>query len=189
MTRLASSGRVAPIDPPPHLEVNAMEPALMPEIELDPRTDEELRIHDWRAEQLHALGVPRMIADWSQTTSTGMRSLRSWSAAAGRAGDRDRPLMSYGIPRSGSSGAFRSQHTGEKPNARSRRIGPDPRRHAARGRRRPPLRRPSTVPDCEAAVTRRLVARRDLLLEFRVALRHGPSEARAAFGVSIATRM
>ena len=41
-----------------------MEPALIPEIEVSPRTDEELRVHDWRAEQLHALGLPRVIADW-----------------------------------------------------------------------------------------------------------------------------
>jgi hypothetical protein len=41
-----------------------MEPTLTPEIELDSRADEELRVHDWRAEQLRALGVPRTIADW-----------------------------------------------------------------------------------------------------------------------------
>lgn len=40
-----------------------MEPTLMPEIDLDPCTDEELRVHDWRAEQLRGLGVPRTLAD------------------------------------------------------------------------------------------------------------------------------
>ena len=41
-----------------------MEPTLMPETGLDARTDEELRIHDWRAERLRELGVPRVIAEW-----------------------------------------------------------------------------------------------------------------------------
>lgn len=41
-----------------------MEASLIPESEVEALTDEELRVHDWRAEQLCALGVPRMMADW-----------------------------------------------------------------------------------------------------------------------------
>jgi hypothetical protein len=40
-----------------------MEPTLMPEIELDSRNDEEIRVHDWRAEQLRDLGVSRTLAE------------------------------------------------------------------------------------------------------------------------------
>ena len=40
-----------------------MEPTLMPDLDLDPRTDEDLRVHDWRAERLRALGVPQTLAD------------------------------------------------------------------------------------------------------------------------------
>jgi hypothetical protein len=42
-----------------------MEPTLMPEIEIDlePRTDEELLVHAWRAEQLRELGVPGVLAE------------------------------------------------------------------------------------------------------------------------------
>ena len=40
-----------------------MEPTLMPAIDLDSRTDDDLRVHDWRAEQLRDVGVPRTLAD------------------------------------------------------------------------------------------------------------------------------
>ena len=44
-----------------------MEPMLMPEIEidadLDSRTDEELLVHAWRAEQLRELGLAARIAE------------------------------------------------------------------------------------------------------------------------------
>jgi hypothetical protein len=63
MTRPSVSGRVGLDKTPSRLEVNPMEPTLMPEIELDSRTDEELRVHDWRAEQLRDLGVSRTLAD------------------------------------------------------------------------------------------------------------------------------
>jgi hypothetical protein len=45
------------------MEDRAMEQLEMPAIDLDPREDEELRLHDWRAEQLRVLGLPRMLAD------------------------------------------------------------------------------------------------------------------------------
>jgi hypothetical protein len=44
-----------------------MEPRLMPEIEIeidvDPRTDEELLVHAWRAEQLQELGLTARLAE------------------------------------------------------------------------------------------------------------------------------
>jgi hypothetical protein len=42
-----------------------MQDILMPEIDLDPapQTDEDLRVHEWRAEQLHELGLPRRVAE------------------------------------------------------------------------------------------------------------------------------
>ena len=40
-----------------------MEPILMRETELDARTDEHVLVHEWRAEQLLELGVPRTLAD------------------------------------------------------------------------------------------------------------------------------
>jgi hypothetical protein len=43
------------------LEDRAMEPMLMPTAEQD--DDEELLVHEWRAEQLRRLGVRRTFAD------------------------------------------------------------------------------------------------------------------------------
>jgi hypothetical protein len=40
-----------------------MEPTLMPQTELDERRDEEVLIHEWRAEQLQSIGLPRLLAD------------------------------------------------------------------------------------------------------------------------------
>ena len=40
-----------------------MEPTLMHETELDVPTDEHLVVHEWRAEQLRELGLPRTLAD------------------------------------------------------------------------------------------------------------------------------
>jgi hypothetical protein len=40
-----------------------MEPILMPETEPDVRPDEDLRVHEWRAERLRELGLPRVVAE------------------------------------------------------------------------------------------------------------------------------
>jgi hypothetical protein len=40
-----------------------MEQIVMPEIDLDPRADEDARVHEWRIEQLGELGLPRMLAE------------------------------------------------------------------------------------------------------------------------------
>lgn len=44
-----------------------MEPVLMPEVEIeveiDPRNDEDLRVHAWRVEQLRGLGLPTRLAE------------------------------------------------------------------------------------------------------------------------------
>jgi hypothetical protein len=40
-----------------------MEPTLMQEVEVDPRAEEQARVHDWRVERLRDLGVPRVVAD------------------------------------------------------------------------------------------------------------------------------
>lgn len=40
-----------------------MEPTLLPEIEFDARADEDLLVHDWRAERLRELGLTRRLAD------------------------------------------------------------------------------------------------------------------------------
>jgi hypothetical protein len=62
-----------------------MEPTLMPEIEidLDPRTEEELRVHAWRAEQLRDLGLPALLAehfadvvDWHELAALVKRGCR-----------------------------------------------------------------------------------------------------------------
>jgi hypothetical protein len=63
MTRPYPSWIVRPDPTTACCEVNEMEPTLMPEIDLDPRTDEELQVHDWRAEQLREVGVPGSLAD------------------------------------------------------------------------------------------------------------------------------
>lgn len=43
-----------------------MEPIVMPEIqietEVDPRTDEERLVHEWRVEQLREVGLPARLA-------------------------------------------------------------------------------------------------------------------------------
>jgi hypothetical protein len=41
-----------------------MEPILMSDVDVvEDATDEELQIHDWRAEQLRRLGYPRTLAE------------------------------------------------------------------------------------------------------------------------------
>jgi hypothetical protein len=40
-----------------------MEPTLSPEIDLDPRADEEALVHEWRAEKLRDLGLPHSLAN------------------------------------------------------------------------------------------------------------------------------
>ena len=40
-----------------------MEPTLMPETEADVRTDDHVLVHEWRAERLRDLGLPRTLAD------------------------------------------------------------------------------------------------------------------------------
>jgi hypothetical protein len=40
-----------------------MEPTLLQEIEFDARADEDLLVHDWRAERLRELGLTRRLAD------------------------------------------------------------------------------------------------------------------------------
>lgn len=40
-----------------------MEPLLMPETELHGPADDDLLVHDWRAEQLRELGLPRLLAE------------------------------------------------------------------------------------------------------------------------------
>lgn len=40
-----------------------MEPMLVPETEPDLRPDEHVVVHEWRAEQLRELGLPRTLAD------------------------------------------------------------------------------------------------------------------------------
>jgi len=40
-----------------------MEPTLTPEIDLDPRADEEALVHEWRAERLRELGLPDLLAE------------------------------------------------------------------------------------------------------------------------------
>jgi hypothetical protein len=37
-------------------------PGLIPEIELDARETEVLKVHDWRVHQLSQLGIPRFLA-------------------------------------------------------------------------------------------------------------------------------
>jgi hypothetical protein len=39
-----------------------MEPMLMPTVDLDDGSDEEVLVHAWRAEQLRRLGLPRTLA-------------------------------------------------------------------------------------------------------------------------------
>jgi len=41
----------------------SMEPLLMPDADLDDGDDEEMLVHEWRAEQLRRLGVHRTFAD------------------------------------------------------------------------------------------------------------------------------
>lgn len=40
-----------------------MEPTLMPETEAAVRTDVHILVHEWRAEHLRELGLPRTLAD------------------------------------------------------------------------------------------------------------------------------
>jgi hypothetical protein len=40
-----------------------MESMLIADTEHEPRTQEEILVHEWRAEQLHKLGLPRLLAD------------------------------------------------------------------------------------------------------------------------------
>ena len=40
-----------------------METTLLPEFDVDERTDEELMVHHWRVQQLHRLGLPRLVAE------------------------------------------------------------------------------------------------------------------------------
>lgn len=40
-----------------------MDQILMPEIDLDPRADEDALVHEWRVEQLRELGVPCRLAE------------------------------------------------------------------------------------------------------------------------------
>ena len=40
-----------------------MEPMLMPETAVDSRADEDVLVHEWRAERLRELGLPRVLAD------------------------------------------------------------------------------------------------------------------------------
>jgi hypothetical protein len=40
-----------------------MEPIVMPELEFEERPDEEIIVHEWRAQQLRRLGVPWALAD------------------------------------------------------------------------------------------------------------------------------
>lgn len=40
-----------------------MEQTLILEIDFDPQADEDARVHEWRVEQLHKLGLPRMLAE------------------------------------------------------------------------------------------------------------------------------
>jgi hypothetical protein len=40
-----------------------MEDILLQEVDFDPRVAEEVLIHEWRAEQLRHLGLPRTLAD------------------------------------------------------------------------------------------------------------------------------
>jgi hypothetical protein len=44
-------------------EDGSMEPTLLPDTDHHPRTEEEVLVHDWRAEQLCGLGLPRLLAD------------------------------------------------------------------------------------------------------------------------------
>jgi hypothetical protein len=39
-----------------------MHTALTPEVDYDPYDEEELKIQEWRADQLRRLGVPRLLA-------------------------------------------------------------------------------------------------------------------------------
>jgi hypothetical protein len=54
-----------------------MEPMVTPAYELDEETvdDEELLVHEWRAEQLRRLGLPRILAD-------GFADLVDWHVLA-----------------------------------------------------------------------------------------------------------
>jgi hypothetical protein len=45
------------------LPTRTMETAQLPQIDLDPRGDEDLKVHDWRVHQLQRLGLPRMLAE------------------------------------------------------------------------------------------------------------------------------
>jgi hypothetical protein len=47
----------------PAKEARPMEQTLIPELDLDPRADEDLRVHEWRAERLRELGLPPRIAE------------------------------------------------------------------------------------------------------------------------------
>jgi hypothetical protein len=40
-----------------------MEPMVLPSVDHHPRTQEERLVHEWRAEQLRDLGLPRLLAD------------------------------------------------------------------------------------------------------------------------------
>jgi hypothetical protein len=40
-----------------------MEPTLLPEIELDARADDDVLVHEWRAERLRELGLTQRLAD------------------------------------------------------------------------------------------------------------------------------
>jgi hypothetical protein len=57
MTEMARSEEDAAMEP------MATEPTSMPELVVDGRTEEELLVQAWRAEQLRRLGLPRALAD------------------------------------------------------------------------------------------------------------------------------
>jgi hypothetical protein len=71
-----------------------MDQILMPEIDLDPRADEDALVHEWRVEQLRELGVPRRLAERFAAPRRLARPRRACPARLpGRARARDRPLI------------------------------------------------------------------------------------------------
>jgi hypothetical protein len=60
-----------------------MEPTLIPNLDLLDANDEEILVHEWRAEQLRRLGVPRTLAeafagevDWHEVATLVARGCR-----------------------------------------------------------------------------------------------------------------